>query len=78
MSDPASPVQVECRALMMGVDIVCFQELSEFWRQYVSKMCLNVGLDDVQRRDDARLDRHPHICSRKRDCSFYLLLPGTS
>ena len=43
MSDPASPVQVECQAFMRSVDVVCFQELSEVWRQYVSTMCFNAG-----------------------------------
>ena len=42
MSDPAS-VQVECAALMRSVDVMCFQELSRVWREYVSKMCLQVG-----------------------------------
>ena len=28
---------------MRKVDVMCFQELSQFWRDYVSKMCLHVG-----------------------------------
>ena len=43
MSDPASPVQVECTTFMRTVDVVCFQELSQFWRQFESEMWIEVG-----------------------------------
>ena len=43
MSDPVSPVQEDCAVFKMSVDVVCFQELSHFWRQFVSKTCFDVG-----------------------------------
>ena len=43
MSDPASPVQADCARFQRLVDVVCFQELSKFWRQFVSKECFEVG-----------------------------------
>jgi hypothetical protein len=40
---PASPVQADCGVLKMNVDVVCLQELSRDWQDFVSVSCFGEG-----------------------------------